>query len=514
LEIKSLPRLKHGILANFAGSSWSAGAQLVCIPLYIKFMGIEAYGLIGFYLMFQAITQVLDLGLSPTMNREMARYSVQPEKAAEARDLVRTLEIGYWLTGFVIGAALVVGSAWFAAHWIKATALPAHSIRQALVLMGALAFFQWPVTFYQGGLLGLHRQVLYNAVRIIVATLNSVGGVLVLWLVSPTIQALLVWQVGVSAVQAIVLAMLLWKCLPSAPRTPRFEASLLRSIGAFAAGVGGITLMGLILSQIDKVFVSKLLPLKLFGYYSLAWSLAGGLALISAIIFNVIFPRMSAQIAAGDEDGLRRSYHAGSQLMAVLILPIAAVFVFFPFQVMHLWTRNTETATFAAPILALLSIGSALNALLFLPYSLQLAFGWTKLSLMAGLISIALVIPVIILATKRFGPLGAAATWAILNLLNILIVVPVMHRRLLRSEKWEYLKDIGLPIMATLAMATLARLAFPNVTSLRATVAILSGTWVCAFVFAVLCAPQISPWFFARILNMRPVTVKRAGSPS
>ena len=77
--------------------------QMACVPLYIRFLGVEAYGLIGFYLMLQAILQVLDLGLSPTMNREMARYSVQPEKADEARDLVRTLELGYWLIGLMIG---------------------------------------------------------------------------------------------------------------------------------------------------------------------------------------------------------------------------------------------------------------------------------------------------------------------------------------------------------------------------------------------------------------------------
>jgi len=45
-------------MANFAGTGWAALMQIVCIPLYIKFMGIEAYGLIGFYLVLQAMLQV------------------------------------------------------------------------------------------------------------------------------------------------------------------------------------------------------------------------------------------------------------------------------------------------------------------------------------------------------------------------------------------------------------------------------------------------------------------------
>jgi O-antigen/teichoic acid export membrane protein len=74
---------------------------LAFVPLYIKFLGIEAYGLIGFFAMLQASFQILDLGLSQTMNREMARYSALRDKAGEARDLVRTLEVVYWAIGLV-----------------------------------------------------------------------------------------------------------------------------------------------------------------------------------------------------------------------------------------------------------------------------------------------------------------------------------------------------------------------------------------------------------------------------
>ena len=104
-KLKLTSGFKLDLAANFAGVGSSALLQFACVPLYLKFLGIEAFGLIGFYLMLQAVLQVLDLGLSPTMNREMARYSVQPEKAAEARDLVRTLEAGYWLIGIAIGVS-------------------------------------------------------------------------------------------------------------------------------------------------------------------------------------------------------------------------------------------------------------------------------------------------------------------------------------------------------------------------------------------------------------------------
>jgi O-antigen/teichoic acid export membrane protein len=466
-------------------------AQLICVPLYLRFMGIEAYALIGFYLMFQAMTQIMDLGLSPTMSREMARYSVQPEKAAEARDLLRTVETGYWIIGIALGAILIIASPWVATHWIHATALSRGTVQQALLLMGALAVFQWPVSLYHGGLMGLHRQVSFNILRIVVITLNTGGAVLILWLVSPTVQAFLCWQILVGAAQSVVLLLLLRKYLPVSPRPSRFNFLLLSNIGRFAAGIGAITVTSLILTQIDKLVVSKLLSLQTFGYYTVAWAAAGSLAMVSGVIFNVIFPRMSAQVADHDETAVKQSYHSGAQLMAVLVLPPAAVLSFFSFDVLRLWTRNIEMSLFVAPILRVLVLGSALNALLVLPYALQLAFGWTRLSLIAGLLSIGLVIPVIIPMTKYYGPVGAAMVWMGLNVVNMLIAVPIMHRRLLPHDMWGYFRDIGFPFLAALGVAGIAKLAFAHLTSPVSTFFALVIAGVASLAMAAVAAPII-----------------------
>src|SRR5437899_839714 len=301
--------LKVNLAANLTGSAWAMVVQFVCIPMYIKFMGVEAYGLVGFYLMLQAMLQVLDLGLSPTMNREMARYSVQPEKADEARDLVRTLEIGYWIIGILIGLAFVTASPWIAVHWIKANGIPVRAVRDAVTLMGVLAFFQWPISFYQGGLTGLRKQVLFNLLRIIAATATNGGAVLALWLIRPTIHVFFVWIVGTNAVMVLVWTVGFWRSLPRGTRSPQLQARLLRNIGYFAAGISGITTFSLILGQADKLVLSRILELKAFGYYSIAGVFGTGLVLIVTSVFNTIFPQFSALVEQGNEEAIIRLYH-------------------------------------------------------------------------------------------------------------------------------------------------------------------------------------------------------------
>jgi O-antigen/teichoic acid export membrane protein len=491
LDRKTPSGLKLELVANFVGTGWAGLMQLACIPAYIKFMGIESYGLIGFYLVLQATLQVLDLGLSPTMTREMARYSVQPDKADEARNLVRTLEIVYWIVGVLIGTVILTTSTPLAVYWIKSGSIPARSVKQAVMLMGVLAFFQWPISFYQGGLTGLRQQVLLNALKISASTANNVGSLLALWLVSPTIQTFLLWQIGVNAFQVTALAFFLWRKLPGSDRPPRFDSLLANNVRRFAAGMTGIGVISLVLTQADKLLVSKLFSLKTFGYYALAWSVASGPLIVAGCVFNVIFPRMSALVSTGNKHLISESYHRGSQLMAVLVFPLAAVVTVFSSPFLRLWTGNTEMAKNAAPVLSMLMVGSAVNAVLYLPYILQLAFGWTSLPFVAGLVSISVLVPVMFPMTKHFGLVGAASMWAALNVLNMFIAVPIMHRRLLPDENWKYYRDVGVPLLSASLTVVAGRLVFMNLQSRMAILTALLGFWLVSCSVAVLVAPQI-----------------------
>lgn len=504
MKIKSISSFKLDLLANISGVGWSAVAQIVCTPIYIRFLGIEAFGLVGFYLVLQSLSQVLDFGLSPTINREMARYSVQPEKAAEARDLVRTLEAGYWIVGIAIGATIFVWAPFIAKHWIKAGSFPIKSVRQAVMIMGILVFFQWPLSFYQGALMGLGRQVLFNALKASQSTLANGGAVLILWLVSPTIRAFFLWQAGVSAAQAFLLTIFLWKSLPPADRTPRFDLGLVRNIWRFAAGMTGITAFALILTQADKIVVSKLFSLRVFGYYTVAGMLGAGLSLIVAAVFNTIYPRFSSLVVADDEKGLRNLYHRSTQLMAVIILPLAAVLALFSVDIIQLWTRNPDVARNAGPVATVLVVGTALNGLMYLPYALQLANGWTSLNLWISTFSTLALVPTIWYTASHYGALGAASVWVALNCISMAVGVPLMHRRLLKGEmlKW-FIEDIGPTLVVVLIVVGLGRMLLTG--PLRPIVAVASLTLVLltALAASAFAAPRIRSRLLEELSKIR-----------
>ena len=70
-----MSQLKRNMVANLIGRAWDRIVVLVCIPFYLKFLGIEAYGLVGFYAALLGIFVMIDLGFGKTLNRELARLS-------------------------------------------------------------------------------------------------------------------------------------------------------------------------------------------------------------------------------------------------------------------------------------------------------------------------------------------------------------------------------------------------------------------------------------------------------
>ncbi len=449
--------VRQNLLASLTSAGWLALLRLAIIPVYLRILGVEAYGLIGFYAALQATLQVLDLGLSPTMSRQMARYSALANSASTTRDFVRTIEVGYWGLGAILGGVICATAPWIATRWFGTTTLPQPVLREVLVLMGVMTALEWPLTIYQSGLVGLQRQVALSAANSVMAAVSAGGAIGVLLLVDPSITMLFRWLALASALHTLLLMLLLWRSLPPAPHRPRFNPHLLHDVWRFAAGVSGIMLTATILSQLDKVLLSRLVSLEQLGYYTVASVAATSIGAIVAPVFNAFSPRFAALVAQGEDVELRRLYHLATQLLTALLAPIASILIFFAPDVLLVWTRNAQVAHAAAPLLRFLVVGTALSGLMFIPYAVQLAYGWTRLYVSVHVALIIVVVPVILVMTPKYGAVVPAVAWASVNAVWMLVGLPVTHRRWLPGAGGAWLTgDILPPLAATLLTAAIA----------------------------------------------------------
>jgi len=113
------------------------------------------------------------------------------------------------------------------------------------------------------------------------------------------------------------------------------------------------------------------------------------------------------------------------------------------------WRYGRAILKYSGPVLSILAIGTALNAMTILPHSLQLASGWTRLVLYTNAVATLLLIPLVYVLTLRFGLPGAAAAWIVLNIGYVISYSSLMHRRVLRGERDEWLlHDVIAPLAA------------------------------------------------------------------
>ncbi|WP_426169833.1 lipopolysaccharide biosynthesis protein [Sandarakinorhabdus sp. DWP1-3-1] len=460
--------VKRNIAANYIGSVVANLLSLLLVPIYIRYLSLEAYALVALFAVIQAWMGLLDLGMAPSLGREMARFTAGSMPIQAIRDLLRSLELLYFGIAGTVAVVLTLFAGGIARHWLNAEELPVETVSGALSMLGIVVAMRFCEGLYRSGIMGLQQQVWLNAAAIVLNLLRSLGALAVIVLVAPTVQAFFVWQGLVSLLSLIVLGTKLRTLLPQPPRAPRFSRAALVTVHRFAGGVFGTALLALLMAQGDKILLSRLLSLPGFGTYMLASTISGGLWLVGGPVVLAVSPALVRRFEAGDMAGLSAAYHQASQLVAVVAGPAAMLMAMFPYGLLFAWSGDAGLAARAAPILGLLAIGTLMNALYQVPHYLQMASGWTGLTLRLMLAAVAIMIPALLWLVPQHGAIAAAGIWASVNVLFVVVGVPLQHRRLLRGEaaRW-YLFDVLRPLFGAGLVMTVAWAVQPAMTTGR-----------------------------------------------
>ena len=494
-------RVRRNVIANFAGKVGTALLNILFVPVWMRQMGVESYGLVGAFSSLVVILSVFDLGLSTTLNRELAIRSSDVQQARDSRDLVRTFEIVFWSVGLVAGGAIVIFGPAFADRWLHAEKLSPGTISRAVVLMGIVVVFQWPATLYSAGLQGLQRHVSLNIITVIGSLLRTCGGATVLWLIAPTIQVFFAWQALVSAIQTLLMAHQLWSGLPTPGCRAIFRLQALINCWRFAGGVASITLLVAVLTQVDRLILSRFVSLELFGYYSFAATVAIGLNALVLPISSALFPRLTQLAGSPDQTELVRVYHFTCQLVALFVIPMSICVALFAGDLLSFWLRDPITVKQTALLVSLLTVGTALNSIMAIPYNLQLANGWTALSVYVNLVALFVIPAAMVFFVEQWGPAGAASGWILLNLGYVLFEIPIMHRRLLRNQMWYwYAIDVALPAGLALTLAVLGFLTLLEIGFL----------WIVTVIIVSVTLPALREWLLTTARSRLPSGVSRS----
>lgn len=441
--------LKNNILSNYISQLYMTVIGILMVPMYVRYMGAEAYGLVGFYGMLQSWFQLLDIGLTPTLSREAARYQGGATDALSLRRLLRVLE-GIFLGVAIIGcAAMIIGSRAIASDWLKVRDLPQIEVEYSIKLMALIVGLRWVCGLYRGALAGFEKIVWLSGLNIIISTARFVLVIPFLFFVTTKPSGFFSYQLAIALLEAVVLVIQTYRLMPvtSLDHYTAWQMQPLRKVLKFSLSIAITGTLWVLVTQSDKLILSKLITLTDYAYFAMAVMVAGGVGVISGPISGAILPRLTKLNAQEDEVGMISLYRSSTQLVAVIAIPTALVLAFFAEQVLWVWTGNSDIVHKVSSVLALYALGNGILALGAFPYYLQFAKGNLKLHLVGSALFVVLFLPALLLATTKYGMIGPGYAWFGTHAILFLFWLPFVHSRLYKGLHSKWLLIDVIPIV-------------------------------------------------------------------
>lgn len=423
------------ILANYGSRLWSLVAVYIFTPLYIKLLGIESYGVISFYAVVMGIITLADAGIASAIDREFAKNNSDEHKLG----ILFFFEKVYAWICLTIIIIIFLFSREIGARWLNSTSISTDDMVNFISLIGVGVGTQLMAVIYCGALMGLQKQVRFGTIQTLGSVVKNVVVLGILLFFRKDLYAFLGWQVVCNAglIYAFRKSVLNYFNKDIIP--VRYNRkSVPYAIWKYLGGMFFISLLNALNMQTDKLIASKMFTLEHFGYYSLVSVLAQSPLILAMPLVLSVFPYMTKTISENKKELLFPVFKRFCFLISVVAIPVVLVFILYGKSLFTFWTHGSKIEENVLEqigiSLSLLTTGYLFAAFQQLYFYFLLAEGVTKYSTRQILFQIILVIPLLILLTKKWDMAGAAVSILVVQFLGFLYLVFVVWKKLVKTR--------------------------------------------------------------------------------
>jgi O-antigen/teichoic acid export membrane protein len=426
---------------HLSGSALPAVVALATVPFLIQGLGLEGFGILTLIGSVMGYFGVLDINLSTGSIKYLAQFHAQ-------KDQPRFSET-FWFGWFFYGLLGLSGGLLlylFANRLILAFFTISPALHADTVTAMQLAALGFVLTQTQNYLLvvpqALQRydrsaqaEAFFGiAVNLVSAAVAMAGG---------GIHGVIAARVAVSAINGLWLVWLVQHLGVSLrPCWPRKDIrGLLMSFSAYAYLS---RLAAMLQLHGDKLIVGALAGPVALAFYTVPAQLASRILGLCFRLSSVIYPRVSALAAIGQETELRLLYLDATRLFTYLNLMVLGVIALAGEEFLQHWVGVAFVAS-GYPVLLLMTLGLMADSLTNIPSLVNDGLGHPRVTgrfaLARGLIGVALVYA----GTLWAGIIGAAAAHALASVLMTALFLLYVHGRTVPITFNDTLRQSWLP---------------------------------------------------------------------
>lgn len=457
---------------------------LISVPVIIRSLGAERFGLLSLAWTLVGAFNVFDLGLGRATTKFVSEERGRESLGATAHyiwtsaAMLAALGLGYSLllgtaTQFLVGRLLKISSLLvpeaIALFHVVAIAIP--------IVLLSLSF--------QGSLEARQRFDLTVAIQVPTGSLGFLIPMVGVWL-GYDLPRIMLLMLGL---RLVTLASYLAFCFmefPDMRQGVSLSGIAARRLLRYGSWIALYTALLSALLYLDRFLIGALVSVKDLAYFVVPNEIVSRLQFLPGSLAAVLFPVFSS-LAIGSPRSLERLYVRGTKFSVLATIPILLAGTVLGHDILRVWLGR-DFSEVSAILLQIMVIGVAFNSLTDLSMNAFDAVGRPDLRVKIGLAYAVMTLPIISLLIIKAGLVGAAIGWVVRNMMGFLMALFVGRRLLVLDPEafaehgslkaamlWVSAAAFGIGLIAAFRDSRgdvpLGELLFPIVTSAFAAVA-------------------------------------------
>lgn len=319
----------------------------ISVPITVRYLGPEEYGLWVTISMTIAMLVVLDVGIASTLTNRISEAYAHDDREAAGR----YFSTAFWMTTVVALALGLLG--WLLWPHINfayllnvkdPTLTP--EVSHATMAAGALFLCGLPAGLAARALAGyqeLHFANLFSAGGNILA----LGAIVLVVMLHGSLAVLVGAYAGAITLGSI--ACLLWVCAVRKPWLTPWPRRVDASLAGPILGSGGqffvMQLAGLVVFNSDNLVISHFLSPAQVTPYNVTWRLVNYMTAAQVLLFPAMWPAYAEAWTRGDLGWIRGAYRRLRRLTALTLAGGAVVLLTFGESVIRIWAGPAAVPT-------------------------------------------------------------------------------------------------------------------------------------------------------------------------
>lgn len=393
--------------SGFVALAWLSLLAILTIPIYIRQLGVSEWGLVAACASLQIVSNFIDAGFSQIVPRWAAQEARHPARLRQYVVLFQQVYIGLGLLMFVV---LQASAGYLAHQWFQVPDNRGDALELAIRIVSLQFVFQFINNLHTGLWHGLQRQVLANVRACGFGTLKHAAALMALMMGPPQVWLYAMAFATVAflevCINAFTVRQMLGRGSPDGTGGDVTLGPVLKEVSVLSGGI----LVGLLVSQLDRIILSRTVDVESFGIYTVVATLALAFLQLQAPVTRAYFPIIVNDIQT---HGRVSCIHMKRLLVSTILtctLPALVTCALAP-QILTLWLHDSQIVSVGTGPLRLLLLAIALNSLYGCIYQVIIAKGLSQRVLQVNLVSLVAVAFIVALMGTSNGPMLGGAIW-------------------------------------------------------------------------------------------------------